>query len=924
MLSISQPLSAGQARTYHAREFASSEQSYWSRDQQGHSEWQGRLAGEWGLAGAVGAEHFARLSEGQHPHTEAQLVRHQTAKTYDGKFGREVTSVEHRAGWDATFSAPKSVSLTALVGGDDRVRVAHRESVRAALSELERYTQARIGNIRAPETTGKFAAATFEHDTARPVEGYAAPQLHTHAVIFNVTERDSGQTRALQPQELFASQSYATNVYRSELAVRLKDLGYTIERGEFGQPEIKGYTKEYLEANSLRREQVKDHLRASGLDGPAAAQIAAHRTRDSKQLQSPEEVLRQHRELAAQHGHQADKVVAEARQQGQRHAHSPDKAAQVSVTYARDHLFERSAVESERSIMTAALSRSMGEANFAQVRQEFNRRVQTGEFRAVEYGPKHKDQQYTTAAMLRMERETIGQMQEGNRRGYSDPMLVEGRVRIETEDRHPELNAGQRRAVDEIFLSREKIVGLDGVAGAGKTTTLAVVREGAEQAGYTVEGFAPTSRAAQKLGEAGIETKTLQAHLAQGQRADTGEHRLYVMDESSLASTKQMHEFVSRLHPNDRVLLVGDTRQHESVEAGRIFAQLQDAGMKTVKLEEIVRQRDPELKQTVEQLARGQVGEAIAGLERQGRIHEVPGHEDRIAAIAKEYAKSPDNTLVVSPDNRSRAEINQAIHAELQAKGVVGREEHRAQVLVPRQDLTGADRIWAARYNPGDVLRYSRSSQETGIAKGEYARVTRVDAPNNRLTVERKSGEEVSYDPRRQQGVSVYREQERAFSVGDRVQLTAPLPDLKLANRELGTVEGIGQDGRMSLKMDGGREVEFDLVKNPHLDHGYAVTSHSSQGQTADRVLIHADTELGAKDLLNNRMAYVAVSRGAYDAQIFTNDREKLGAALGHDVSHSSAHAPEMKPEQKQEQAVTPQREIAPKQEQGEDFGLGL
>jgi ATP-dependent exoDNAse (exonuclease V) alpha subunit len=123
---------------------------------------------------------------------------------------------------------------------------------------------------------------------------------------------------------------------------------------------------------------------------------------------------------------------------------------------------------------------------------------------------------------------------------------------------------------------------------------------------------------------------------------------------------------------------------------------------------------------------------------------------------------------------------------------------------------------------------------------------------------------------------------------------------LRLANRELGTVEGIGQDGRMSLKMDGGREAEIDPLRHPHLDHGYAVTSHSSQGQTADRVLIHVDTELGAKDLLNNRIAYVAVSRGAYDAQIFTNDREKLGAALGHDVSHTSAHTPEMKPEQKQ------------------------
>ena len=124
MLSISKPLSAGQARTYHAREFASEKQNYWSQDQQGHSEWQGRLAKEWGLQGAVGSEHFARLSEGKHPETEAQLVRHSVSKTYEGKNGKEITTVEHRAGWDATFSAPKSVSLTALVGGDDQVREA--------------------------------------------------------------------------------------------------------------------------------------------------------------------------------------------------------------------------------------------------------------------------------------------------------------------------------------------------------------------------------------------------------------------------------------------------------------------------------------------------------------------------------------------------------------------------------------------------------------------------------------------------------------------------------------------------------------------------------------------------------------------------------------------------------------------------------
>src|SRR5271156_6409293 len=258
MLTISKPLSASQAQTYHVREFASQEQNYWSRDQQGHSEWQGRLAEQWGLQGVVGSEHFARLSEGQHPHTEEQLVRHQVSRTYEGKFGREVTSAEHRAGWDATFSAPKSVSLTALVGGDDRVRDAHRAAVTTALEELERYTQARIGGNNPAETSGKFIAAKFEHDTARPVNGYAAPQLHTHAVIFNVTARTDGATRAVQPQGLFDSQNFATAVYQAELTHRLSELGYEFERGRSGAPEIKGYTQEYLDASSPRSRQIRE------------------------------------------------------------------------------------------------------------------------------------------------------------------------------------------------------------------------------------------------------------------------------------------------------------------------------------------------------------------------------------------------------------------------------------------------------------------------------------------------------------------------------------------------------------------------------------------------------------------------------------------------------------------------------------------
>jgi ATP-dependent exoDNAse (exonuclease V) alpha subunit len=200
--------------------------------------------------------------------------------------------------------------------------------------------------------------------------------------------------------------------------------------------------------------------------------------------------------------------------------------------------------------------------------------------------------------------------------------------------------------------------------------------------------------------------------------------------------------------------------------------------------------------------------------------------------------------------------------------------------------------------------------------KGEYTRVKGIDAQNNRLTVLRADGSETTYDPRRQMGVSVYREQERAFSVGDRIQFTAPNRELKIANRELGTVENIAPDGAMRLKLDGGRSIDYLRQRHPHIDHGYAVTSYSSQGQTAERVLIHVDTELAAKDLLNRRMAYVSVSRGQWDAQIFTNSREKLPQALGHDVSHQSAHKPE--------QAIVPLQEKAARSQTEKDLGMGM
>jgi conjugative relaxase-like TrwC/TraI family protein len=920
MLTISKPLSAGQAQTYHKEEFANAQENYYSEGDRIRGEWHGKLATEWGLQGEVREEHFVRLAHGQHPVTGEQLVRHQTAREYLNGRGETVSTMDHRAGWDATFSAPKSVSLTALVGGDDRVREAHRESMKVALGEMEKYVQARIGGNHPAETTGKWVAASFEHDSARPVNGYAAPQLHSHVVFFNLTETRNGESRALQPRELYRSQQYATAIYRSELALRLKGQGYDIERGNSGQPEIIGYTREYLDASSPRSQQIQAYLDQQGVRGAGAAQIAAYKTRDDKlPAITHAEMQQQHRDVAAQFGQQPEQVIRAAHERRveqeppQKHRH-----LESALTYAQEKNLERHAVTDERELVRDSLKRSMGEASFAEIRERFDKRVQSGDL--IEVESKSPARAFTTEQMIGYERDIVAEMRRGQNLGNP---LVSSETWRHIGEKHPHLSTSQRAAVEQIASSHDRITGLEGVAGAGKTTSLAAIREAAEHEGYKVFGLAPTSRAAQKLAESGIESGTLQRHLARGEQPNVGEKRLYVLDESSLASTKQMNELMHRLDGGDRVLLVGDKRQHDAVEAGRPYRQLQEAGMQTAHLHEVVRQKQPELKEAVEQLARGDVHGAVATLELQGRVHEIVSREERLAAIAREYAREPQGTLVISPDNDSRRELNTLIHREMQARGDVNPEEHKLRVLDSRNEMTGADRQWAEQYGEGELVRYTRGSKVLGIDPGEYARVDRVNARENRITIERENGAQETYDPRRLSGVAVYQEAQREFSQGDRVQFTAPSRELQVANREPGTIEQVSHSGNLEIRMDSGREVRFNIRKHPHLDHGYAVTSHSSQGQTADRVLIHVDTDK-SELLVNDRFAYVSVSRGQYDAQIYTNDAGKLGRTLSRESCHRSATEVEQQQASTTTELASVRGERPSEEERGNSLGIGL
>jgi conjugative relaxase-like TrwC/TraI family protein len=893
MLTISSAISAGQAQTYHAKEFTAKEQSYWSQKQTVEGEWQGKLAEQFGLSGGVGAEQFARLSQGQHPVTAEQLVQHRAAHKYKDEHGKTVTSMEHRAGWDATFSAPKSVSLTALVGGDGRVREAHREAVTVALQELEHYTQARIGSNHPAETTGKFIAAKFEHDTARPVEGYAAPQLHTHAVIFNVTERENRQTRALQERALFQSQQFATAVYQSELMYRLSRFGYEFQPGRSGAPEIQGYTQEYLDASSPRSQQIREHMERIGVESKAAAQIAAHATRDRKQMAGPEATLAAHQRLAAEYGNQPQQVIAAAQERALQQNHSekkpPVQLAHEAVTFARDRLYEREAVVDERQLFRDALRRGMGEVTYPEMRRAFESRLSQGEFQTVQHFPHATARQITTERMITMEKGIVQTMRA--EQGQMQPVMSHFAA-SQIAELHPHLNRAQQRSIEQVLTLPDRIQAIQGYAGVGKSVALGAIREGAESAGYAVEGFAPTSRAAQQLRDGGIPATTLQGFLARGGQeqaaGDPTQKHFYMLDESSLASTKQVREFLQKIGSQDRVLLVGDIRQHQAVEAGKPFEQLQQAGMQTAQLDQIIRQKDPELLKVVEHLAKADVATGIQLLQEQGRITEISDRTERIQAIAKDYAASPEKTLIISPDNASRRDINEAVHMELKRQGQVAPEDHAVRVLVQRSEMTGADRAWASRYQIGDVLHYQRGSTDIGIQSGSYARVIAIDPKENNITVQKQGGEEATYNPSRLRGIDAYAEVERNFSVGDRIQFTAPNRELHVANRALGTIEQIAQDGLVTVKLDIGKTLAFDSQTLRHFDHGYAVTSHSSQGLTAERVLVNVD-HAAHPDLVNSRFAYVAISRASSDVKIFTNDVAGLSSRLDHDIAKASA-----------------------------------
>src|SRR5215213_7937552 len=541
------PISVEQALDYYRQDYTNAKETYYSEAGSVKGRWCGQLAEEWNLKGEVSSEQYERLVEGQDPHTGQQLIRSVTAREIVDENGKEKLTSTHRAGWDATFSAPKSASLAALVGKDERVIEANIESGNEARKEVEKYLQARGGGDNPAITTGKMIAAQFVHTSSRPdrANGYAAPQLHTHFVVFNMTQTEDGKVRSVQPLELYRSQQFGTAIYRATFADKLQALGYEIRVDpRTGAPEIKGFTEEYLQDSSPRRKEVlkeeekmRGRMESEGKtisDNARLKQAAARTNRRSKNFdhgKMQERAL----EMDAKHDSQARRIGAQAR------ARLPlrlpqneiEIRAQEAVTFARDNALKTEAVADMRTVWIDALRRNLGLTNHAAIAAELQRRQESGEFKPI--NPPQRQPQTPTDRMVAMEKENIQTMLEGKE---SRPAMVEAErvnevVTAIAESQQRTLNTKQRSAIEQILSSRDQIIGLQGGAGTGKTTALSVLREAAEKEGYQVRGFAPSARAAQQLAESCIETETIQMFLRRRKEPAT-RSRLFVLDESSL------------------------------------------------------------------------------------------------------------------------------------------------------------------------------------------------------------------------------------------------------------------------------------------------------------------------------------------------------------------------------------------------------
>jgi conjugative relaxase-like TrwC/TraI family protein len=855
-------LSAAQAENYFVKD------DYYTEEAQHEASfWVGKGAQNLGLTGTVEKAVFGDLLAGVGPDGQALS-------------GQKIDPKTRRAATDFTFSAPKSVSVAALVQQDERVLAAHHQAVAKALSVLEeRYAQTRISTDtgRQRVTTGNLIAAIFPHATNREAE----PQLHSHCVVMNATQLVDGRWFSFANEGAISNKKLLGQIYQNELAIALQNHGYRIEPKAHGQFELVGYSPELLKLFSTRRQQIESLVALWETEGKkifsedgrvlrsrlALYEAAALKSRKRKPTpMQPEQLVRGWNGLVQL----ADLVLPMLPDTRSMEREARSVQAEVSEIISRSemvelaigHCSEREAVFRRTALERFVFEHQLGQQSFDQLQQAISLSLELVQI---------DESRLTTQAAIRLELETIRLMREGQ--GQVGAITSSADIDEQLEGRS--LTVEQRQAIQRVMTVPDRVMAWQGSAGAGKTYALNEVKAIAQAKGFEVRGFAPSAEAAHTLGESlKIETETV-AGLLVSQVSEAKERSLWIVDESGLLSMEDAYGLLVRSsQENARVLLVGDTKQLSAVEAGNPFKSLQAGGIALTKLDHSLRQKTEELKLAVQLIAEGKMARGIDVLEQAGCLHIEPELSDQINQMVQDYLQlSPGartGTLLLAGTNEERRVLTQKLRQALQREGSLGGDA-LSVLSLRRKDLTLVQAQYVSAYSLGDVLVPTQDYKKQGLVQAQQYVVRGIYPQVNRLVVETAAGQLIRLDPARCERKTVYAVQSVAVAVGDQLRWTKNDRAAKTRNGQRFTVGEIAADGKLLAVDEMGQSRWFDLSGRQYVDYAWVSTTYGSQGKTAARVLA-----LAGEKTMSREAFYVAVSRAKLGLVLYAADKYEL------------------------------------------------
>lgn len=835
---------------------------YYTKGADEYSEWGGKIAAELKLRGSVDAAVFQDLLAGKVG--DQQLGRH-----------RVNGEIDHHPGWDFAVSAPKSVSIMALVAGDERIIAGHEKAVGVALDYLEEHATLRhrsSGDI-VHETTGRLIFARFTEHASRELD----PHLHTHVVVLNMTNRQDGNAMAsLETRAMFAEQMVAGQVYRNELAHLLRELGYEISvdprRGLF---EIRGVPKSLILDMSQRAEQISEHARANGLEGQAARRISFYETRGAKEKVSLHELHNRWERRTGNHRAALDATRLEA-------VHRERFIPADHATSARAMLFglrqaeSREAVNNFGRLLRLALASHVGEVALSDVRPI----IEDHQARRKLLETRHRtgDEDHTRGRTSRRTARLEIALSDHLALSIDDAKPMASAERLGAVAIEAGLSAAQTAALVQIGVTTDRIVGVHGVAGAGKSTLAKALKEAAGPSS-TLIALAPTSSAAANLGAtAGIDSQTVASLIAGGGRGIDDDHVLLLDEAGQLGNRQAIRMLEISWLTGARLILLGDNQQTGAIEQGKAFWVLQKLGLPTAELTESVRQETRAMKAAVTQARHHDYAASLASLDK---VVSGEGAEKLAERLVDEWTRlrpeSRANTNILVLENATRLIVNTKVREALKSEGAIAAEEHRLSILSP-SGMSDQEKHFARFYTSGQVLVFSRDNAGLGIARdAEYRVVGLSRDTRGRQVVELvdEHGRIARWDPRlgRASQVNVFHKEERNLSQGDRIQWRLVNHDLDIRNAERGTVENL-QGTMATIRWDrDGQAQDVDLSQHKNWDHGYAETVYSAQSKTYDRVYVLAPVNSA---LVTGQNYYTAITRARFGVKLWTEDEKRL------------------------------------------------